>query len=98
MRVRVPDAVAGTPLVHCPDGERRPVRVEDGERFVEFDDRAAGADLADAWIDRYDEYDDGMTSSDDGASESYTCAGETSAGESCSREVDEPGGYCYQHG
>jgi len=26
-----------------------------------------------------------------------TCAGETAGGEACTREVDEPGDYCFQH-
>lgn len=40
----------------------------------------------------------GETASGSDADETYTCAGTTAGDEPCTREVDEPGGYCYQHG
>jgi len=33
----------------------------------------------------------------EGESDEPTCAGTTSSGEPCSREVDDPGDYCFQH-
>lgn len=88
--------------VNLDDVERaRNVRVrEDAEgRYVSVNANYADAVAAFLGVTTSDEQGSGTDSDDtDTEGETYTCSGETAGGDPCTREVDEPGGYCYQHG
>lgn len=70
------------------------------EQFVASWPEADGYSLADLRVDEADGDSGGATDGRVDGSDSDdapTCAGTTAAGDPCTREVDEPGGYCYQH-
>lgn len=66
-----------------------------GVGFDPGQEKDVDQDLAE-YLEGVDEFDVVYEASDgDG---SHTCAGSTADGDPCTREVDEQGGYCHQHG
>ena len=45
-----------------------------------------------------EDHDDFEVVGETAGDETHTCAGSTADGDPCTREVDEQGGYCHQHG
>lgn len=70
-----------------------------GEGFDPGQAKDVDAELA-AYLEDVDGFEvvDEAGDEAEGGDETFTCAGSTADGDPCTREVDEQGGYCHQHG